>query len=876
MAFTDRFSNPNCSVSADLQKDSLIVIHEDGEMSSWEWTRESWKWVSSGFGSLRLPSNVYESSTPRRISQAIVVPGKRIYWTEIIIEDAEAAKSMRNNPRAQSHALLSCDYALLSDASKPGSLVLEMASTSLVAAWSQALLGIWLAPENGLWIHLSSSPSKPTLQLGFLSTITNKMVIADVEKDVHHFTHHPTTLELVLLDEKARITLLHPHNERISQILLSTLKTESIATLSSIYLHQHSILLVTSAGWELLDIRSGVLVSSYKWPSPALNPQVWSLLNDRDTSLGFWGTNGLWRLKSLSVAQYTNIVASAVNDAPSASSAMERTFGDSVKEFDESSSIDSPLSPQMAAALIAKDWSLSRLEAKYLLDVLMTFTAIEHPTMRDTAIFIAACDRLIPHLQSPIILISILEEARMSSFACDITRQFINTYMARHTSGMSVVSQNEVDLRAFQLFTAFNADTIGLLTKYVEISADNSHSTLLAGVDDEKGRVDDPLRAKLTATEASEFSKMDLNDFYLYLNRCSDMLLLKLIEFSGIGVFCLDSSSRHFLDASFPIFCEIAFLPAINLGPPKHMVNTALLREEERPTHPDLFSVMCLLLYRYEPQWILPFVDVLMREEMMQDGRSLLPRRALAAIPTFEPEAFPAPSPAPSPRSPRLPNSKRSSTDLLHQWPKEDQQRELRLLARLGLYERARRHSSSLTLLLNLYGKTHSERYWRLAMYSIDSKSSEFPGRRGPGGGSSKRSPGASPRHPERHAERNPRNGNGSSSSGSSSASPSNVPDDSAAARQATYLQKTRTELLTTLLMYCLDPQNKLAKPRYFEDIFSRLPTKLTAMDLTTSLRQEFARMQSRQSTPPVLVTDITSQMSVSTLRAQLLKLGVK
>lgn len=876
MAFTNRFSDPNCPVSADLQKDSLIVIHEDGEMSSWEWTRESWKWVSSGFGTLRLPSNVFESSTPRRISQAIVVPGKRIYWTEIIIEDEEAAKSMRNNPRAQSHALMSCDYALLADTSKPGSLVLEMANTTLIAAWSQALLGIWLAPENGLWIHLSSSPSKPTLQIGFFSTITNKMVIADVEKSVQHFVHHPTTLELVLLDEKAQLTMLRPHNERISHIRLSTLKTASVATLISIHLHQHSILLATSAGWELLDLRSGALVSSYKWPSPSLNLQIWSLLNDRDTSLGFWGQKGIWRLKSLSVAQYTNIVASSVNDAqiaPSDASSSEHTFGDSLKDIDETSAIDSPLSPQMAAALIAKDWSLSRLEAKYLLDVLMTFTSIEHPTMRDTAIFIAACDRLVPHLQSPIILISILEEARMSSFACEITRQFINTYMARHTSGMSVVSQNEVDLRAFQLFTAFNADTIGLLTKYVEISADNSHSTLLAGVDDEKGRVDDPLRAKLMATEASEFSKMDLNDFYLFLNRCSDMLLLKLIEFSGIGVNCLDSSSRHFLDASFPAFCEIAFLPPINLGAPKQLVNTALLREEERATHPDLFSVMCLLLYRYEPQWILPFVDVLMREEMMQDGRSLLPRRALAAIPTFEPEAFPSPSPAPSPRSPRLPNARRSSTDLLHQWPKEDQQRELRLLARLGLYERARRHSSSLTLLLNLYGKTHSERYWRLAMYSIDSKSSEFPGRRG--GGSSKRSPGASPKHPERHAERHPRNGNGNGSS-SSSASPSNVPDDSAASRQATYLLKTRTELLTTLMMYSLDPQNKLAKPRFFEDIFSRLSTKLTAMDLTTSLRQEFARMQSRQSTPPVLVTDITSQMSVSTLRAQLLKLGVK
>lgn len=772
----------------------------------------------------------------------------------MVVEDAEAAKTMRNNPRAQSHALLSCDYALLSDASKPGGTVLEVANSTLVAAWSQALLGFWLAPENGLWIHLSSSPRKPTLQLGFFSTITSRLFAIDIHEDVQHFVQHPTTLELVLLDSKQRLTLLQRRKELISQIPLSQLRLNSKSSIVSIHLHQHSIVVVTSAGWEVLDVRSGVLISSFNWPDASLNLQVWSIVSDRDTALGFWGHGGLWRLKSLPVSQYTNIVASAINAHPQTSDASSSSFMDTAREIDAFTEFESPLSPQMAAALIASDWSLSRLEAKYLLDILMTFTAIEQPTMRDTAIFVAACDRLVPHLQSPIILISILEDAHMSSFACDITRQFIDTCMARHSSGMSVVSQNEVDLRAFQLFTAFNADTLHLLMKYVDLSAEGSHTRLIDAVSEDKALANDALRTKLTSIPANEFGKIDLSDFYMYLNRCSDMLLLKLIEFSGIGVDCLDFSSRHFLDANFLAFCEIAFLPALNLAAPRHTVNTALLREEERPTHPDLFSAMCLLLYRYEPQWLLPFVDVLMREEMLQDGRSLLPRRALAAIPPFESEPLPAPSPAPSPRgaspSPRIGFKKRASTEQLHHLPKEEQHRELRLLARLGLYERARRHSSAITTLLHLYKKTHSERYWRLVLYSIDSKGSDFPGRR-TGGSNKGHSPG-----PSRAA-------------GGDRTSP-------AAAKASEYMLKTRTELITTVLMFCLDPQNKLAKPRYFDDIFNRVSSKLTPMDLTTSLRQEFARIQKRNSLPPVLVTDETAQMSVGTLRAQLLKLGVK
>lgn len=889
-------------------------------MSAWEWLRESWKWVSSGFGRLRLPSSVFESSSPRRIMHAIVVPGKRIYWTEVVIEDAEAAKSMKNHPRAQSHALLSSDYALLTE--KTGSLTLDVSAPNLISAWSQALLGVWLAPNNGLWMHLSSSPTKPSLQLGFYSTITNRFTPFEVADNVTRFAHHPNTLELVLFDQEARITLVQPRKKkRVNQIPLSQLKIDPTIAINSIQLHQHSMLIVASDGWYLLDVRSGVLVSSYKWPNPALNLQPWATLSEKDTSPGFWGNSGLWRLKSLPVAQYTSIVAAASNDTSQPIQHRHDTFADSIKEIDEFTKLNSVLSPQMAASLIAKDWSLVRLEAKYLLDLLMAYTALDHPTMRDTAVFIAACDRLVPHLQSPIILLSILEEAHMSSLACDITRQFINTYMARHTSGISVVSQNEVDLRAFQLFTSFNADTIGLLIKYVDHATEASLDLPLTTGNEDKKATDDLLRQKLTSISPSEFGKMDLSDFYLYLNRCSDMLLLKLIEYSGIGVSCLDGSSRHFLDASFLTVCEIAFLPPSELYPPKHAVNTALLREEERPTHPDMFSAMCLLLFRYEPQWLLPFVDVLMREEMLQDGRSLLPRRALASLPPFEAEPLPAhssssPSPTPSsprsPLTPRLVSTKRASTDRIHQLPKEEQQRELRLLARIGLYERARRHSSAVTTLLQLYKKTHSERYWRMVLYSIDSKSPDFPGRRSPG--SSKQpsrenllvaananqrsrenllvAANANQRSRENllvAANANQRSrdnlltsANASHSNAPGSPSPSLTPKDiqhaqlAAQAKQSAYLLKTRTELITTVLVYCLDPQHHLAKARYFDDLFTRASSKLTPMDLTTSLRQEFARMQSRQSPPQVLVTDETAQMSVSTLRTHLLKLGVK
>lgn len=799
------------------ERDQMVVIHEDGEVSSWDWLRESWKWVSSGFGRLRLPPRVFEVSKPRQLQQVLVTPNKRIYWIESVIEDEEALKGLKDDPKCRSFGLFSCEYravvspVLRGNDPKSSGQQLEISTSATLAAYPQSVRGMWQAPQNGLWLHFASSTRRPDVQLGFFSPITGKLTMWKAPKASFTFIHHPTTLEMLILDQaQGFVSLLSPTPSSGLQCRsLSRIASNSQLNIASLFAHQHSLLVTSNRGWELFDLRSGTLIASYQWPSQ-FHPRIWSYLSPNDSTPGFWSTEGAWRLKHMPVAQYTNILASA------APSHVASDFGDpsidtavSVLQIDFDSS-QHPITPQMSAAMASRDWSLNRSEAKYLLDILMNYSSLDAPTMNDTCTFVMACDRLVPHLQSPILLISILEESKMSSYACKITRKFIDTCMARHDAGISVVSQNEVDLRAFQLFTTFNTDTIHLLRKFVELAAgdDSLAPALDSEVVSEDG--DAQVRSQLLAMPSSDCGKINLSQCYIYLNHCPEVFLVKLIEFSGFTMELLKTASAHIWPfTTEESHYEAAFLPPKSVHPMPN-INPILLREEERPTHPDLLLVLCSLIYRFEPQWILPILDTLVQREGFTEGRSLLPRRALAAIPPFEP---------------RFAYSKTSSLSSCSDEAAERGREDLRLIGRIGLLERSHRHASGLHLLLQLYHIAHDERYWKMILQSIDSKGEAR-----------------------------------------------SLMDMSGS--DASYAQKTRMELITAALMHCLDPVNRLASPRYFKDLFERVPKNLTSMDLTTSLRQEFARIQPRQHVS-VLVTDENSQMSVETLRSQIFKVGV-
>jgi hypothetical protein len=816
------------SLLDESEKDSIVVIHEDGEISMWDWVRENWNWVSSCFGKLSLPNGVFASSSPRKILHVLMPSSRRFYWIERIIETEEAMKGLRDDPKSQSFALLSCEFMQH----------LTIPSSRILAAWPFEVQGLWPAAQNGFWLHFKKSKRRPELQLAFFSPILGKLTHWKAPKNLLHFTHHPMTQELVTLDSEGLISVLLPKSgSALVHQPLSRLSLSNFTSITSIYLHQHILMTTTLEGWEMFDSRSGISITSFKWPSFALkSAKLWSWLSLRDTSPGFWCNEGIWRMKSMPISQYTNQLASTQRPSITNSSEMINTS--------TSYSNHSSITPQMSAAMISRDWALPRLESKYLLDILISYTAIEFPTMNDTTNFVLACDHLVPHLQSPIVLISILEEAHMSSYACNITRQFIDTCFARHISGMSVVSQNEVDLRAFQLFTTFNTDTIHLLRKFVDLGSDNVSIPILSLEKQTEGENDEDtqIRKELMELPATQCDSIDLSHFYIYMNRCPEVLMTKLLEYSGFSIVDLNSSSAHIWPCTEEIYSQIAFLPPINLTFPS-TIGPTLLREEERATHPDIFVALCLLIYRFHPQWLLPFVDTLIHREAFNEGRSMLPRRALTAIPTFELRYAYEPTTTTTHNDDGKNDTNGSLEKIESSKRKEEKDMEdMRLLARIGLLERAHRSASALYTLLQLYQVTHNEKYWKMILFSIDSKSGE------------KRGGIKNSLQPE---------------TSTSKMSPhQNLPSTA-------YIQKTRTELLTTLLMFCLDPANRIASPRHFEDIFSRMSKNLTAMDLTTSLRQEYARTQSRKNTS-VLVTDEASQMSVSTLRSQLLKLGVK
>jgi hypothetical protein len=818
--FTLRYASCILFVQLDQhesEKESLTIVHEDGEISTWDWVSESWKWISAGFGKLALPARVFASSTPRKVLQVIKPTKNRFYWAEQIVESEEALKGLKEDPKAQSCALMSCEFQTR----------LESPVCTALAAWKQSIAGLWPAPQNGLWIRFKTSLKRPGPQLALLANITSKLLPLKTPNNIVHFMHHATTQEMVTMDSKGAISVVSIKNgSQLIQQPLSMLSFDKIAETDTFHIHQHVLLIAKLEGWEIIDLRSGVHLTSYSWPSSGFElPKLWLPLSKKDTSFGFWNKNGIWRLKSMPISHHTNILATTTTTPTNRTQSLEKGNFENDEKFEN---FEEAISPQMSAAMMSRDWVMPRLEAKYLLDILIGYTGIEYPTMRDTATFVMACDRIVPHLQSPIVLISILEEAHMSSYACNITRQFIDTCLARHQSGMSVVSQNEVDLRAFQLFTTFNTDTIHLLRKFVEIGSDHLSETMTPHGEDKEGGLDDDLRFReeLLALPVSDCGKMELSYFYVCLNRCPEVLTSKLLEFGGFGIAELNASSSHIWPCTEEMYFKIAFLPPMHLTWPSTL-NPILLREEERATHPDFYAALCFLIYQFHPQWLLPFVDSLIQREAFTPGRSMLPRRALAAIPPFEPRR-------PLDEVNGAQNSETVTEDAKSRQHAQEME-DLRLLARIGLLVRAQRQTSALHTLLEIYRTTNDEKFWRMILFSVDSKNEDS------------------------------KSGNKSSS----------ALIDASAIGSPLNLQKTRAELLTTLMMFCLEPANRMASKRHFEDIFSRFSPKVTAMDLTTSIRQEYARIQPRKNIS-VLVTDEHSQMSVSTLRAQLARLGVQ
>lgn len=785
-----------------------MIIHEDGEISAWEWQPESWKWASKGFGQLRLPPRVFEARTPRVISHPLVAPSKRIYWIEAIIEDEAAQGALRSDPRSHSHALFCLDYRYIDspslrpqEAKSAPPMQLDLASSNLLGLWSTPIQGLWRAPRDGLWLQFAPSSRRPSLHLAFFSMMTKKSTSFDKLSEHQSFVHHQTSLEMTTLSAQGLLSVLRPTSE-------SALAYEPLSQLSPFYspsttmLHQHLITLLDAGSLRTYEVRSGLLLHTLSLPSSRpVTP--WVPLSTRDTSCGIWTPQGVWRVRSLPISQYAHVLATSTTTAPMSASSTPPLDALALPSADENR-VRQPITGQLSAALLTHDWSLGRLEAQHLLDILIAYTGIAYPSVQDTVTFITACDKLVPHLQSPIVLISILEQARLSSFACTITKHFIDACLARHSSGMSttIVSQNEVDARAFRLFTTFNTDTIHLLRKFVELASPDAQNTPLSQILDAPASSDEDsrVRAQVTALTVADCAKLDLNQFHIFMNRCPDALLLKLEEYSGLPVGVLASEAQRLLDmeldsglafirASFSKYCH----PDPN-APTMASVNTILLREEERATHPDTLDTLCYLLYIYKPHWVLPLVDMLLSREGFSEGRSLLPRRAAAALPLLDDQ--------------RIGPSGESNKD-------SQRTEDLRLVARVGLLQRAQRPGSVLKLLLHLYTTTREERYWDLVLSFIDLQ-------------------------------------------GSSS--------------QA---QKTQTEVLTSLLMQCLEPTNRLASPRHVEAVWQRLPTNLAPLDLVTSLRQEIARIQT-QPRVPVLVADESSQVSVDLLRKQLFKIGVK
>ena len=137
---------------------------------------------------------------------------------------------------------------------------------------------------------------------------------------------------------------------------------------------------------------------------------------------------------------------------------------------------------------------------------------------------------------------------------------------------------------------------------------------------------------------------------------------------------------------------------------------------------------------------------------------------------------------------------------------------ELRLILHVALLNRAHRFVSAVRLLLDFYRVSKNEKYWNWVLKFIEMK------------------------------------------------------DNAAELKQ-------RTEMVTALLMYCLDPANQLAAPHYIEDVWKLMSSNVSPLDLVNSLRQELVRIHKNPQT--VIVGNEQNHMTVETLRKQLFRLGL-
>ncbi|XP_049849150.1 uncharacterized protein LOC126317519 [Schistocerca gregaria] len=414
----------------------LFVVQENGCLDVWRETE-------AGF--------VVEEATRLPISSekiiSCVITDSHIYWAEKDVDERppntwalfglERRKTDRQknfeNPSAFSNTP---DTNRLFDTTRVSEPLLLL---------EESIEELALAQENQIWIF--TRDVKNRVRRLFLYSHLKTENLVDYHLPEHSLEEvHSITREVLLLDTNRGKLYAATHTNSNELTHLSNLQTSSHLTGERMHIHQHTLCLLRCSELKLYDLRSGILVQLLNLPQLASTDEFnfcKSLIPSSDCPSGVWCEKGLWQVKQPSVLKYVEFLLNSSTETPNS---------------------ESTVSPQTSAALLCRDWHLKTEETVCWLKQIDLLYQKKSLNDREFHLLLQACDASFDHLESPAILISVLQKMRAKSHA----KAFVER-LVRHRSHM---------LKHLSLTTPPSFPISSLITQYLDTTDEKMISNM--------------------------------------------------------------------------------------------------------------------------------------------------------------------------------------------------------------------------------------------------------------------------------------------------------------------------------------------------------------------------------------------------------------
>eukprot|EP01119_Soliformovum_irregulare_P010608 TRINITY_DN2618_c2_g1_i1.p1 TRINITY_DN2618_c2_g1~~TRINITY_DN2618_c2_g1_i1.p1 ORF type:complete len:834 (-),score=319.33 TRINITY_DN2618_c2_g1_i1:30-2531(-) len=539
----------------------LFIIEEDGQVFIWEWDLLDWMWKYSS------RANLWKG-IPRRVKVKeahLSSKHSTMMWFD---EDGFFIVPLKKVTKKENRSLFLYEIRDIAERLPYDPTMHQSILTSHDGIWfiEQDRIQFWSYRSNFFHtMEIDKNSQAPSVQVEDQVERSPKKVIVGkiVVSLVHSLTH-----QLIVVDQHARVFSITTDAElKLSAHMLCSLtpppSDSIISGKPAWFLHHQYLGYLGIDGLCMWDIKCGIRVDFKEMPEiPAVQVVETNLNAPPCFSYG----KSLWELRGTSVVKQMQALTNHPSPVMLKNSKPHAT----------------------CAASLASDWDLSHWEAKFILDFMLN--------ERDEEIKRNSAEILLPHLQSPALILPLISNTKSGNFINSKLKDFVENY---YQSGKS--PENSRDLsefteskrisarNSFHYHTPLNTLLYPHLEKYLELNNQGNSK--------KKKNSQAPISTRPNLSEISDLEIFKLNQADMELmSRAYPSEFLKRLE-SSLGIVSLTP--------------EVALSKSLGIEiSHKEEKVPNMFSQDSQSSHGNLFELMCRLYFQLRPRDLIPFLEL--------------------------------------------------------------------------------------------------------------------------------------------------------------------------------------------------------------------------------------------------------------------------